>query len=525
MIEAIAANDASDDESSVAQSINEQDLDHDGHDDVELIGNADNVNGKKKSNRKTKSSDIAKNVNPSQKKDKRLCRKKPQFTPKQRMDMYAFCVLELELQNERIRTKKQQIASIQQEYKEYKEKHANVHSNKPTTYGSLAPQSHVDNSANQKKIIIHPPQQQTVVVVHGPPPQSQEQLQQLLQQPQMQQILQPPLYQSQAHFQLQFAQPPTPSYPAMIKAPNQVPEVKLSTQRQTRRTKQGNQVMHVSLPPSSTMSTTTTNIISFQSGPLPNNQPISNAQGTLNLGQNQTKFVINQGPTSGSSNQPTSANSNNTVSSSIHQQNPTLSLQSTTNNFNYDQNKDGQNNAVVPVQKGDLLDQSFEDNLQPGSTDKTPKRHECFSDYQNTQILSNHILKEVQRRFAYFYPSSPTPSRTTIKHVWDNCITLGTVQNKKKERKKTNQPMAEVIEYLLVHEPQLSLRQLAKKLNVSTGTVSKRCKELGLVPESVTLKHHQMALAKRQKQLKQLELMNKTYEEENEDTNHRVNNS
>lgn len=96
-----------------------------------------------------------------------------------------------------------------------------------------------------------------------------------------------------------------------------------------------------------------------------------------------------------------------------------------------------------------------------------------------------------------------------MKKAFEKCVTHGTVENIKTPRKVTKIPQGDEIEHLLIHDPQLSLRQLAQKLNVSTGTVSRRCKALGLVPESVTIKHQQLATARRQKQIKQLENQSK----------------
>jgi DNA-directed RNA polymerase specialized sigma24 family protein len=132
------------------------------------------------------------------------------------------------------------------------------------------------------------------------------------------------------------------------------------------------------------------------------------------------------------------------------------------------------------------------------------KTQRCYSDYQRTQVLTSSMLREVQRRFAKYYPDTPCPSRTTIKHVFMKCVENGTVENVKNPRKPTKIPNGDQIEQFLIQEPQMSLREMAKKLNVSTGTVSRRCRALGIVPESVTLKHQQMAMAKRQKQMKQL---------------------
>lgn len=126
----------------------------------------------------------------------------------------------------------------------------------------------------------------------------------------------------------------------------------------------------------------------------------------------------------------------------------------------------------------------------------------CYSDYQKTLVLTSSMLRDVQKRFSKYYPDSAIPSRSTIKHVFEKCVIYGTVENIKTPRKATKIPHGDEIEYLLIHEPQLSLRQMAQKLNVSTGTVSRRCKALGLVPESVTIKHQQLATARRAKQIK-----------------------
>lgn len=126
----------------------------------------------------------------------------------------------------------------------------------------------------------------------------------------------------------------------------------------------------------------------------------------------------------------------------------------------------------------------------------------CYSDYQRTQVLTSSMLRDVQKRFSKYYPDSAIPSRSTIKHVFEKCVSHGTVENIKNPRKASKIPQGDEIEYLLLHEPQLSLRQMAQKLNVSTGTVSRRCKALGIVPESVTIKHQQLAIARRQKQMK-----------------------
>jgi hypothetical protein len=130
------------------------------------------------------------------------------------------------------------------------------------------------------------------------------------------------------------------------------------------------------------------------------------------------------------------------------------------------------------------------------------KTQRCYSDYQKTQVLTTQMLREVQRRFALYYPDTHCPSRTTIKSVFLKCVANGTVENVKNPRKPTKIPNGDQIEQFLTEEPQMSLREMAKKLNVSTGTVSRRCRALGIIPESVTLKHQQMAMAKRQKQLK-----------------------
>lgn len=129
----------------------------------------------------------------------------------------------------------------------------------------------------------------------------------------------------------------------------------------------------------------------------------------------------------------------------------------------------------------------------------------CYSDHQKTQVLTSSMLRDVQKRFAKYYPDTPTPSRTTIKHVFWKCIENGTVENVRNPRKPKKIPNGDQIQDFLLHEPQMSLRQMAKKMNVSTGTVSRRCKALGIIPESVTLKQQQMATARRQKQIKQRE--------------------
>lgn len=131
--------------------------------------------------------------------------------------------------------------------------------------------------------------------------------------------------------------------------------------------------------------------------------------------------------------------------------------------------------------------------------------YENYSDFQRMQPLTTQMLREVQRRFARYYPDTPPPSRTTIKHVFEKCVKHGTVENIRTRRKATKIPQGDEITNLLMQEPQLSLRQMARRLNVSTGTVSRRCKALGLVPDSVTTKHQQLAIAKRQKQMKLIE--------------------
>lgn len=168
--------------------------------------------------------------------------------------------------------------------------------------------------------------------------------------------------------------------------------------------------------------------------------------------------------------------------------------------------------VLYEEQKGDQQRQQ-----QPQDEEKTllqlqqevAMSRKCYSDYQKTQVLTSSMLRDVQKRFAKYHPDSAIPSRTTIKHVFEKCVAHGTVENIKTPRKATKLPQGDQIEHLLIHEPQLSLRQLAQKLNVSTGTVSRRCKALGLVPESVTIKHQQLATARRQKQLKQLESQSK----------------
>lgn len=113
-------------------------------------------------------------------------------------------------------------------------------------------------------------------------------------------------------------------------------------------------------------------------------------------------------------------------------------------------------------------------------------RYKCYSDHQKTQVLTSSMLRDVQRRFARYYIDSPIPSRTTIKHVFEKCVAYGSVENIKTPRKPSKATHRDELEHLLVTQPKLSLRQIAQKLNVSTGTVSRRCKALGLMPESVT---------------------------------------
>lgn len=157
------------------------------------------------------------------------------------------------------------------------------------------------------------------------------------------------------------------------------------------------------------------------------------------------------------------------------------------------------------VNKGDISEEN-------GSEEKTllqlqeelATKRKTYSDYQKTQVLTSSMLRDVQKRFAKYYPNSAIPSRTTIKHIFTKCVAHGTVENIKTPRRSTRLTEKDEIEQLLIHKPHLSLRQLAQKLNVSTGTVSRRCKALGLIPYSVTLKHQQLATARRQKQMKQI---------------------
>ena len=160
-----------------------------------------------------------------------------------------------------------------------------------------------------------------------------------------------------------------------------------------------------------------------------------------------------------------------------------------------------QQQAIQKVLNGDDIEGKTLLQLQQ----EVAMTRKCYSDYQKTQVLTSSMLRDVQKRFAKYYPDAAIPSRSTIKHVFEKCVAHGTVENIRTPRKATKIPQGDEIEYLLIHEPQLSLRQLAQKLNVSTGTVSRRCKALGLIPESVTIKHQQMATARRQKQIKQLE--------------------
>lgn len=137
-------------------------------------------------------------------------------------------------------------------------------------------------------------------------------------------------------------------------------------------------------------------------------------------------------------------------------------------------------------------------------------KYTCYSDHQKFHVLTAHMLRNVQQRFAHYYPNSTPPSRTTIKHVYEKCVQHGTVENIKRGRKPIKISQGNEISELLMQEPQLSLRQLAKKLNVSTGTVSRRCKALGLIPDSVTTKHQQLAIARRQKQMQLIAQEKKT---------------
>lgn len=140
--------------------------------------------------------------------------------------------------------------------------------------------------------------------------------------------------------------------------------------------------------------------------------------------------------------------------------------------------------------------------LEPKSVLKPGTNARTYSDFQKNQVLSSSILGEVQARFAKYYPDSPIPTRTTIKHVFSKCVSHGTVENLKNPRKCTKITKKDELEELLINEPHLSLRQLAQKLNCSKGTISRRCKDLGLVLQTVTLKHQQLAISKNQKQMK-----------------------
>lgn len=126
-----------------------------------------------------------------------------------------------------------------------------------------------------------------------------------------------------------------------------------------------------------------------------------------------------------------------------------------------------------------------------------------YSAYQKTLVLTAELLRSVQIRFSKYYPNDTVPSKSTIKHTFQKCLSQGCVENIKNPRRKVKIPEGGEVEYLVLHEPQLSLRQMAQKLNVSVGTVARRCKTLGLMPESVALKHQQMAVARRQKQVKE----------------------
>lgn len=183
-------------------------------------------------------------------------------------------------------------------------------------------------------------------------------------------------------------------------------------------------------------------------------------------------------------------------------------------------NTDGQSLAT-----GSHIDQSSGSNSASNNADKSvhsnPLSHlitnrtlddmvreldlKTFSDWQQTQVLTSHILRDVQNRFAKYYPDIEPPSRTTIKHIFEKAVKHGTVENIKNPRKAAKIPHGSEIEELLVNEPQLSLRQLAQRLKVSTGTIARRCKMLGLTPDSVTIKHAQLNAAKREKQRKELD--------------------
>lgn len=319
--------------------------------------------------------------------------KRQQFTNKQRMDMYAFCVLELEMHSNKVSIKKQQQAIQKVLYENKKE--------------SQKLEDH--NHNNQQQQSLNPPNNLTNNHVDANPIQ---------------------------------------------------PQQAISLTGITQLTNDHQTTIDVTPP-------TTTTICEPQQ-------------------QQQISIVIQQN------------------GDSSHQQMNHIQEQSTQQQYNIhhtqQQSKDN-NNCNESVTEGKTLLQ-----LQQ----EVAMTRKCYSDYQKTQVLTSSMLRDVQKRFSKYYPDAAIPSRSTIKHVFEKCVTHGTVENIRTPRKATKIPQGDEIEYLLIHEPQMSLRQLAQKLNVSTGTVSRRCKALGLVPESVTIKHQQLATARRQKQIKQLENQNKS---------------
>lgn len=344
--------------------------------------------------------------------------RRQQFTNKQRMDMYAFCVLELEMHSHKVSIKKKTQA-LQKALEEHK--------------GGKHEDLIVDNNHHLNQTIND----------HG-------QLQQ-------QRITELPL-----HLQLlnPLNEQPTDT-PAAIVEKHNLQQQQLQQQQQQQQLQQQQQ---------GCLSAASTDLpllnASIQANPLISTQtpapPIS----------------VNHMDQTGTSGAATMM-----VNIELHPNGETGEICN-------------QNNGSISIMQANKTLLELEQEVE--STQRT-----CYSDFQKTQVLTSSMLREVQKRFAKYYPNSAIPSRTTIKHVFNKCISHGSVENIKTPRKAVKIPQGDEIEHLLIHEPQLSLRQMAQKLNVSTGTVSRRCRALGLVPESVTIKHQQLATARRQKQIKQ----------------------
>lgn len=312
--------------------------------------------------------------------------KRQQFNSKQRMDMYAFCVLELEMHSNKVSIKKQQQAIQKVLYEQQQQQQQRGCLGIQQLQQHHQPMDSIDQQPNPPCL----------------PAQPLDSVQLDLQQPHQSQIQSQPFEQS-------------------LNQPDQVPSTSSSQQQQ---------------------------LVVIQS------QHMNNHQSVLSNGNGEQ--------------------------SSLH------------NDSNASSNQSGvEGKTLLQLQQ------------------EVAMTRRCYSDYQRTQVLTSSMLREVQKRFAKYYPDSAIPSRTTVKHVFEKCVAHGTVENMRTPRKATKLPQGDKIEYLLIHEPQLSLRQLAQRLNVSTGTISRRCKALGLMPESVTIKHQQLASARRQKQIKQLESQSK----------------